>query len=94
MRSFLSDTNRLYLRHAAHNVVATSSEDERILQDWNPEENYLDLSPDEEKDTIALENMIKHKWMMLPDTNSPIIGEQFIQNCFAVGSSEKDLVRI
>lgn len=47
MSLFLSDSNKLYLRHTANNVIQTTDEDEKILVDWNPEENYLDLSADE-----------------------------------------------
>jgi hypothetical protein len=50
MQAFLSEPNKLYLRYSAANVVQTESEDERAMWDWNADENYLDLTPDEEKD--------------------------------------------
>lgn len=90
MNAFLSDTNKLYLRHTANNIVNTSSEDDRILQDWNPEENYLDLSPDEEKDKDNIKSLIQNKWNNYSDFNSPLVAERIVQNCFIIGSKERE----
>ena len=50
MQAFLSEPNKIYLRYSAQNIVQTSSDEEKVLRDWNCNDNYLDLSPDEEKD--------------------------------------------
>ena len=47
------------------------------MREWNKEDNYLDLSPDEELDKQSLRAMVVEK--KLPrDYNAPMIGEQII----------------
>jgi hypothetical protein len=89
MKAFLSEPNRLYLRHTANNIIQTSSDEERALGDWNCDENYLDLSPDEEKDKDQLKRMVLYK-MLPPDFNAPMIAEQIVSNCFAVQTKHLD----
>lgn len=74
MQAFLSEPNKLYLRNSAINVVQTESEEERAMWDWNAEENYLDLSPDDEKDRKQVRSMVIFK-ITPPDFNAPLVGE-------------------
>ena len=83
MQAFLSDPNKLYLRHSAQNVVQTSSDEEKVLRKWNCEDNYLDLSPDEDKDKAQIKRMVLYK-MVPPDFNAPLVAEQLVKSCFAV----------
>ena len=77
MQAFLSEPNKLYLRYGANNIIQTSSDEERFMREWNKEDNYLDLSPDEELDKQSLRAMVVDK--KLPrDYNAPMIGEQII----------------
>jgi hypothetical protein len=77
MQAFLSEPNKLYLRYGANNIIQTSSDEERFMREWNKEDNYLDLSPDEELDKQSLRAMVIDK--KLPrDYNAPMIGEQII----------------
>lgn len=86
MQSFLSEPNKLYLRYGANNIIQTSSDEERFMREWNKEDKYLDLSPDEEDDKQSLRAMVVDK--KLPrDYNAPMIGEQIIQKSFAVKTS-------
>jgi hypothetical protein len=93
MKALLSDTNQLFLRHAKDNLIQTSSEDERTLLDWNPEENYLDLSPDEDKDKKTIKILLKNAWFMA-DFNSPLVAERIVRNCFAISSTDIDQSKI
>lgn len=83
MQAFLSEPNKIYLRYSANNIVQTSSDEEREFKEWNCEENYLDLSPDEEKDKAQIRRMVLYK-MVPPDFNAPLVAEQLVKNCFAV----------
>jgi hypothetical protein len=86
MQAFLSEPNKLYLRYGANNIIQTSSDEERFMREWNKEDKYLDLSPDEEDDKLSLRAMVVDK--KLPkDYNAPMIGEQIIQKSFAVKTS-------
>lgn len=83
MQAFLSEPNKIYLRYSANNIVQTSSDEERQMKEWNCEENYFDLSPDEEKDKAQIRRMVLYK-MVPPDFNAPLVAEQLVKNCFAV----------
>ncbi len=74
MQAFLSEPNKIYLRYSAQNVVQTSSDEEKILRDWNCNDNYLDLSPNEEKDKEMIKRMVVYK-MVPPDFNAPLVAE-------------------
>lgn len=74
MQAFLSEPNKIYLRYSAQNVVQTSSDEEKILRDWNCNDNYLDLSPNEEKDKEYIKRMVVYK-MVPPDFNAPLVAE-------------------
>lgn len=56
------------------------------MKQWNRDDHYLDLSPDEEKDKKIFRQMINTK-KYPEDFNAPMIGEQLIKNCFAVKTS-------
>jgi hypothetical protein len=67
-------------------VLFSSDENERQLREQNQDDNYVDLSPDQDKDKKIIATWLKNPELE-NDLNDPHVAEHLIKQCYTMKAS-------